>query len=214
MSTVLVIDTALNACQAGLFRDGDAILTATDPMPRGHQERLPVMVAELFREAGLAPRDVTNIGVTLGPGSFTGLRVGLSFAKGLASGLGLALKGVGTLEVLTVHPSLEGREALAVINGGRGTFYVQHGQNAPQAIGFADLANLSDIRVLTGPAVNEVKSEFPDAEVLVQDWPSLAALAALTLLPGHDDVTPLYMRGADAVASTRGIITLAPQVPA
>lgn len=193
-----------------MFRDGRVVITATDPMQRGHQERLPVMVAELFRDAGLAPRDLTDIGVTLGPGSFTGLRVGLSFAKGLAAGLGLALKGIGTLEALMVHPGLEGREALAVINGGRGSFYVQHGQNAPQAIGFADLAKLSDISLLTGPAVNEVKSEFPDAEVVVQDWPSLEALAVLTLALGHDDLTPLYMRGADAVASTRGIITLVP----
>ncbi|ESQ75894.1 hypothetical protein ABAC402_07975 [Asticcacaulis sp. AC402] len=183
-------------------------------MLRGHQERLPVMVAELFRDADLTPRDLTHVGVTLGPGSFSGLRVGLSFAKGLALGLGLALKGVGTLEALTAHPALEGREAVAVISGGRGSFYIRRGLHAPQAIGFADLQNLCDIRVLTGPAMNEVRPHFPEAEAFPQDWPALEALAALTMLPGHDDLTPQYMRGADAVASMRGIIVLAPQVTA
>ena len=188
------------------------VITAVEPMQRGHQERLPVMVAELFRETGLKPRDLSHIGVTLGPGSFTGLRVGLSFAKGMASGLGLGLKGIGTLEALNAHAGLAGRMPLAVIHGGRGNLYVKRGTDDARTVAFADLAGFAadnPFDVLTGPAVNEVKSQFPDTGVLAQDWPSLETLAAMAVAPGHDDVTPLYMRGADAVASTRGIISLA-----
>ncbi len=81
--------------------------------------------------AGIKPASLSHIGVTLGPGSFTGVRVGLSFAKGLAAGLGLKLQGIGTLEALNHHPALVGRRVMSVIHGGRGHIYVQAGDHAP-----------------------------------------------------------------------------------
>ena len=212
MALTLVIDTSLAACCAGLFRDGLSVIEAVDPMDRGHAERIGVMVAELFREVEASPRDLGHIGVTLGPGSFTGLRVGLAFAKGMASGLNLRLKGIGTLETLNAHPDLAGRRPLSVIHGGRGSLYVQYAGEAPRTLAFTDLeafAEGHDIDILTGPAVDLIKDRFPGTEVMAQAWPSLKALAGLTLEDGHDDLTPLYMREADAIASTRGIITLA-----
>jgi len=211
LSLVLVIDTSLSACCAGLFRDGESLIEAVDPMDRGHAERIGPMISELFRETGVNPRELTDIGVTLGPGSFTGVRIGLAFAKGMACGLGLRLKGAGTLEALNAHPGLAEREPLAVIHGGRGNLYIQHGGRTPRTIPFAELdvlARTHAVDLLTGPAVNEVKDRFRDVEVLDQAWPSLKALAGCILEPGHDGVTPMYMREADAVASTRGIITL------
>lgn len=211
MALTLVIDTSLAACCAGLFRNGESVIEAVDPMDRGHAERIGVLVAELFREVELSPRDLTAIGVTLGPGSFTGLRVGLAFAKGMASGLDLALKGVGTLAALNAHHDLAGRKPLSVIHGGRGSLYVQYRAETPRTLAFADLeafAEAHDIDVLTGPAVDLIKDHFAGVEVMAQPWPSLRALAGLTLQAGHDDLTPLYMRDADAIASTKGIITL------
>lgn len=164
------------------------------------------MVAELFEQAQLAPRDLTHIAVTLGPGSFTGLRVGLSFAKGMASGLGIGLRGVGTLEALNAHPALADRRPVAIISGGRGTYYVQHGSDAPRTVTAEGLVGLK-ADILTGPAARDADGKAY-GEVLAQAWPSLQALAALAMTPGHEDVTPLYMRDADAIASTRGIITL------
>ncbi len=172
-------------------------------MQRGHQERLAPMVAEILDEAGIKPRDLRHIGVTLGPGSFTGLRIGLAFAKGLASGLGLKLKGIGTLEALVAHPELAARRTLSVIHGGRDHIYTQATGSPPRAF---DPEAMPVADVLTGPAATLIRDHYPAAELFVQDWPSLSALAALVHAPGHDDVTPLYMRDADAVVSTRGII--------
>ncbi len=163
------------------------------------------MVVEALDAAGIAAHDLGHIGVTLGPGSFTGLRVGLAFAKGLATGLGLKLKGIGTLEALVHHPELAGRRTVSVIHGGRDHIYVQAGKAAPQVF---DPENPPPADVLTGPAAMLVRDHYPDAGIFTQDWPSLGAVAALMLAPGHDDVTPLYMRDADAVVSTRGIIQL------
>lgn len=211
MSLVLVIDTSLNACCAGLFRDGESLIEAVDPMDRGHAERVGPMVAELFRETGASPGGLTEIGVTLGPGSFTGVRIGLAFAKGMASGLGLGLKGIGTLDALNAHPDVAERNVLAVIHGGRGMLYIKYRDQAPRTLAFNDLDDLAKthaVDVLTGPAVDQVKDRFRNTEVLSQAWPSLKALAARIILPGHDSVTPMYMREADAVASTKGIIKL------
>ncbi|KAF0183071.1 MAG: putative protease [Alphaproteobacteria bacterium] len=72
----------------------------SEPMERGHAERLAPLVEELMRGAGVAFDAVDRIAVTVGPGSFTGVRVGLSFARGLALALGKPCVGVSTLEAL------------------------------------------------------------------------------------------------------------------
>jgi tRNA threonylcarbamoyladenosine biosynthesis protein TsaB len=187
----------------GLFRDGAALFAVSEQMARGHQEALGPMAARAFDEANVRPRDLTHIGVTLGPGSFTGLRVGLSFAKGLAVGLNLPLQGIGTLEALGHHPDLLGRDRVAVIDGGRGQIYIQEftatTQGQPRAIRSGEVID----GLLTGPGAHLLSGE-----VFEQAYPALEALAALTLAGGHDNLTPLYMREADAIASTRGIISL------
>ncbi|MDI7775868.1 tRNA (adenosine(37)-N6)-threonylcarbamoyltransferase complex dimerization subunit type 1 TsaB [Asticcacaulis sp. EMRT-3] len=211
MTLTLVIDSSLAACQAGVFRNNLALATRSEAMLRGQQESLGPMVADVLAEAGCGPRDLGHIGVTLGPGSFTGMRIGLSFAKGLATGLGLKLQGVGTLAALGHHPDLTGRATLSAIDGGRGRIYVQYADEAAQSLARDELAEwlaTRPVEVLTGPAADLIRPFLPGIPVLDQPWPSLDALAELTLGGGHDDVTPLYMGDADAVASTRGMISL------
>jgi len=211
LSLSLVIDTSLNACTAALF-DGDRPLAErVEAMARGHQERLGGMVADLYETAGVAPGEVGLIGVTLGPGSFTGLRVGLSFAKGLATGLGIKLHGIGTLEALGHHPDMLGARRMGVIDGGRGQIYAQvfdgAGEGEPIALSAeSDFAPFHDIDVLTGPGAALLVSHLPQARVFTQDWPTPAAINARAQSPGHEDLTPIYMRDADAKVSTRGVI--------
>jgi tRNA threonylcarbamoyladenosine biosynthesis protein TsaB len=218
VTLTLVIDTALNACTAALF-DRDRMMAETvEPMARGHQERLGGMVADLFDVAGVAPRVVGRIGVTLGPGSFTGLRVGLSFAKGLATGLGIKAYGIGTLEALGHHPAVLGERRMSVIDGGRGQIYAQvfgmhweggDGEGGPIALSAdSDFASFRDIEVLTGPGAALLVNALPRARLFNQDWPTPAAINALAQTPGHADLTPIYMRDADAKVSTRGVIAL------
>ncbi len=206
----LVIDTSLNACTAALFDGVRPLTERVEEMARGHQERLGGMVVELFETAGIAPRDVTGVAVTLGPGSFTGLRVGLSFAKGLSVGLGVPLKGIGTLEALGHHPDIVAERRMSVIDGGRGQIYVQvfgiEGEGTPIALSVeSDFAPYHDIAVLTGPGVDLLTAYLPKARVFAQAWPAPAALNALAQT-GHEDLTPIYMRDADAKVSTRGRI--------
>ena len=77
---VLALDTAQGACSAAVL-DGERVLAAgSEPMTRGHQERLAPMVQALMVQAGIAFPALERIAVTVGPGSFTGLRVGIATA--------------------------------------------------------------------------------------------------------------------------------------
>jgi tRNA threonylcarbamoyladenosine biosynthesis protein TsaB len=92
---ILAFDTCLTACSVAVM-DGEQVLSSrAEPMARGHQERLAPLVQELMGQAGLGFDQLDRIGVTVGPGSFTGLRVGLAFAKGLSAALDRPAIGIG-----------------------------------------------------------------------------------------------------------------------
>ena len=95
----------------------------SEPMERGHQERLAPLVREVAEEAGIAFRGIGRIGVTVGPGSFTGLRVGLALAKGMGLALRVPVIGVGSLTALaaTAGPGL----VAAAIDARREQLYLQ-----------------------------------------------------------------------------------------
>lgn len=103
MSVVLCIETATRLCSVAVGRDG--VLLAERGLETDkhiHAESVSVFVDEVMREAGLAMREIDAVAVGIGPGSYTGLRIGLSAAKGLCFALGKPIIGIGTLETL-VH---------------------------------------------------------------------------------------------------------------
>jgi tRNA threonylcarbamoyladenosine biosynthesis protein TsaB len=96
---ILAIDTALDACAAGVL-DTDAdrmIAQESQIMKRGHAEALMPLIARVMKASGIAFADLDRIAVTTGPGSFTGLRVGLSAARGIALAAGKPVVGLTTL---------------------------------------------------------------------------------------------------------------------
>ena len=100
--TLLVLDTAQGLCTVALGRDGRVIASRSEPMTRGHQERLPVLVEAVLAEAGIPASALKVVAATRGPGSFTGLRVGLAFAQGLAAATGARPIGLSSLDALAV----------------------------------------------------------------------------------------------------------------
>lgn len=100
---ILAINTVGDACEAALWRDR-LIAQRSEPMAQGHDARLAPLVDELLREAGTKPTDLTRIAVIAGPGSFTGVRVGVAFARGLALATGAQAVGVTSLEALDAMP--------------------------------------------------------------------------------------------------------------
>src|SRR5580693_9100185 len=96
---ILAIDTALDACAAGVLDTDAARLIAQEsqPMRRGHAEALMPLIGRVIRQAGIAFAALDRIAVTTGPGSFTGLRVGLSAARGIGLAADRPVVGVTTL---------------------------------------------------------------------------------------------------------------------
>lgn len=100
---VLGFDTAMDACQVAVVaRNGAVIAKAHEPMKRGHAESLIPMIAAVLDAADIALEDLTRIGVTVGPGTFAGLRVGLSAARSFGLSHDIPIVGVSTLEAVAV----------------------------------------------------------------------------------------------------------------
>ena len=201
---ILAFDTALETCSAALARDRRVLAARSEPLARGHQERIAPLVDELAREAGIAFLEIDRIGVTCGPGSFTGLRVGLAFAKGLGFALGRPVVGIGTLQALAAGTD---GPAAAVIDARRGQVYVQGFRDgepliAPVALSIEDAAaRLAPFRParLVGPGAALLAAAFPEAEVAAGgvDPVALAVLTAAAPEP-ESPPEPLYLRAPDA----------------
>lgn len=204
---ILVIDACLSACQAAVFDGARRLAGASEPMERGHQERLATMTQGVMARAGLGFAGLSKIAVTIGPGSFTGLRVGLAFAKGLALATGAPLAGIGSLAALAASAGQAGFVATA-IDARRGNLYFQVfadgvSMGEPEALALADAAaRLSRLPApvrVAGPGAPLLAAALPTLDLLDIAWPSLEALGALALdAAPHADVQPLYLRAPDA----------------
>jgi len=117
---LLAIDTATNTASLALH-DGDRVrYEATWEAGRRHTVQLTPRLVAALTALGLTPDDLTGVAVALGPGSFTGLRVGMAVAKGLVLAQGIPLVGVPTLDVVALAQGRDRRPLVAVLQAGRG----------------------------------------------------------------------------------------------
>lgn len=203
---VLELDTCLSSCSVAVFDGERVVASAREVMARGHQERLAPMAREVMAEAGLTFDRVARIAVTVGPGSFTGLRVGVAFAKGLALALDKPTVGIGTLEALAaearglVFPAIDAR---------RGQLYLQAFEDgkalmAPDALSIdiaaARVAELSHGRVFTlvGSGGSLVAPLAPAARFLDVEGADARHVARLAAGRTPAPLKPLYLRAPDA----------------
>ncbi len=127
MSVVLAFDCAITGLGAALLRD-DEILAVHREEGRDQAARLLPVIAQFFVKAGIDRRAVSMIAVTVGPGSFTGVRVGLAAARGLALALDVPLAGIPTTDVLLAQAAKEGRLAVAAIDSHLGDWFCALGE--------------------------------------------------------------------------------------
>ena len=112
---VLAIDTALAACAAAVLDTDHGIVASESlPMVRGHAEALIPLIARVMKQSEMSFRDLGRIAVTTGPGSFTGVRVGLAAARGFGVATGVPVVGVSTLSVYAA-PYLAGNGKTPVV---------------------------------------------------------------------------------------------------
>jgi len=211
---LLALDTSTGACSVALLdAGGSGIISARfEIMPRGHAEALAPMVAGVMQDAGCKMRALERLGVTTGPGTFTGVRIGISFARALSAALGIPLTGISTLRAIAANAGSKFRVA-AVMDARRGEVYMQifkpggEAQTQPQVLGLAAAAAaLPDEKILlVGSGAKLVFSvggaktaawEMPD----VPPFPDARNVAYLTFATAVDNAKPgpLYLRRPDA----------------
>jgi tRNA threonylcarbamoyladenosine biosynthesis protein TsaB len=235
----LGIDTATSVCAVALWRvdpatgQSSALAAKAEALARGQAERLLPLVEEVLAQAGLDYGAIDRYGVTIGPGAFTGLRVGLAAARGLALAAGRPLMGITGLQAYA-HAAVHGlggavpagQPLLVAIDSRREDFYLQAfdaagmARSQPDAVLPADVpafaARLTGTPLLLGDAAPAVATVLGiagcDHSVASQgaEGPALAvarmtALATPAVLAAHP-ANPLYIRAPD--------VTLAPGKPA
>lgn len=110
---LLLLETATPVCSVALARDGEIIAQRQSNEPNAHSSKLSVFVQEMFDQCGLTPKQLDAVCVSSGPGSYTGLRIGVSSAKGFCYALGVPLLSVPTLQGMAAqyyaqHPDFRG----------------------------------------------------------------------------------------------------------
>jgi tRNA threonylcarbamoyladenosine biosynthesis protein TsaB len=223
---VLAFDSSGAACSAAI-RDGEGRLLAHrfEALARGHAERLMPMLRDVMREAGLAFSGLDVVAVTTGPGSFTGIRVGLAAARGLALASGLPLLGVTAFEAVAAVVSPDERRGgalIVAIDSRRDDLFIQSfaadgtALSAPAALAPAALAETvpaGDLMIagdgaarardalaaLGRPALLTRADGPPDAA-------DIASLAVARWRPGTRPAlpVPLYLRPPDVTMPTAG----------
>jgi tRNA threonylcarbamoyl adenosine modification protein YeaZ len=217
---LLAIDTALEACSVGVV-DGAREVLKSEVIGRGHAERLMGMIEAAMGEAGLAFAVLDRIAVTVGPGSFTGLRVGIAAARGLALVTGIPAIGIGTLSIHaeTARDAIGDAPVLAVLAAGRGEIYGQSfaadgtPEGPPAAAPAEDFARRIAANTLIAgsgaAALAEILGDEARARTVHErSAPDIAALCRLAraAAPTGEAPRPLYLRPPDAKPQTAGRI--------
>jgi tRNA threonylcarbamoyladenosine biosynthesis protein TsaB len=197
---ILAIDTSTAACSAALFDAAGACLAHRDEViGRGHAERLVPMLDEL-----LAGRKADKILVGVGPGSFTGIRVGIAAAQGLAIGWGAELGGTSSLALLAAGAA-DGADVAAAVDGGHGELFVQ--QFGPDLMPATELFNLPPAQaaqritadLVVGPGAGALVDARGSGEAR-EAWPLARDALRLPVDLRSLDPRPIYARAPDARA--------------
>lgn len=205
---VLALDTAGVDCAVAVYDSGsDSVMgEVTETIGRGHAEHLMHVVDEALAKAGTALSAIERVVVTVGPGSFTGIRIGVAAARGFALSLNIYAVGVTTLEVMAASARAQnpGKSVLAAIDAKREEIYLQSFDADGNPLDEARAVTIDEARaiaaafdgIVTGTAVARL-SDAPPAE-----RPDAFPIAIVARLgagkPAGEKPKPLYLRGPDA----------------
>ncbi|MDB5490640.1 MAG: glycoprotease family protein [Micavibrio sp.] len=229
---VLAFDTALGGCSVAVV-DTDTGQATSDvqPMARGQSEELVPMIQKVVERSGFSFSDLDLVATTVGPGAFTGLRIGLSSARSFGLALDLPVDGILTTEAIATHffdmHKNQNNELLVVIETKREDFYAQVFSSDNKAVDEAAAMPLALlVEDYQGRALNvcgdgllrlqhdlgsnwpEKWTAFPGFDLV--DPELMAVLAVQRRKAGNTrPADPVYLRGADVSVSTKPVRTIA-----
>ena len=171
MLRILALDAALARCSAAVVVDGKVVAGRQQDAARGHAALLPPMAQAVLAEAGIAPPQLDLIAVTVGPGSFTGLRAGLALAHGIALAAGVKLVGVSVGEALADALPFLGRRTLwSAIDSRRSRIFLER-DGVVVALALDDLPRPEGPVAIAGDAAIAVAARLAarDIDVMLTD---------------------------------------------
>jgi len=214
---VLAIDTALEACSAAVLDSefGGILARETLPMPRGHAEALMPLVARVMERAGLDFAALDRVAVTTGPGSFTGLRVGVAAARGIALAAGKPAVGISTLSAFAAPfiAADDSRSVVAAIDARHEHIYLQVFGPGGRTLVAPRLASIMEALRIAASGAPRLAGNA--AKILASAWPLDAPTPSAVEFRAAPDVDwvarlgsaaveadtppkPLYLRAPDA----------------
>ncbi|AQX19180.1 tRNA (adenosine(37)-N6)-threonylcarbamoyltransferase complex dimerization subunit type 1 TsaB [Bartonella sp. WD16.2] len=214
---ILAIDTASIYCAVALTHHQAVIARISERIFKGHAEKLIGQIAQITNQTGITLDQMNRIAINIGPGSFTGVRTGVSTARALALALEIPAIGVNTLEALAKQAYNKNTMSTitAIIEAGRGMFYYQSFNKDLTALYAPGLQTLENIvadlpqqTILTGPAADIIAAHIKNNKIntaTISDLISCEAADVLTYAhlaankqPQAAPPRPLYLRDADA----------------
>lgn len=209
---VLGIDSSTSGCSAAVWTDDRVLARRFEMMARGQAEALVPMIVAAMGEAGVAFRDLSLVAVTVGPGTFTGIRIGLAAARAIGLSAGLPVAGILSTEALaSAVPAAErcGRHVLAAVDAKRADLFVQRFTERLEAVGppeamLPEAAATAAPRpaILVGDGAARLAALLPDAVLssapTAPDAAVVAAVAARRWRAGAAlPPVPMYLRAPD-----------------
>lgn len=209
---LLAIETSDRLCGACVLDEstGGIVATKTIDIGKGHAELLMGVIEDVLRQGDMAYADLTKIAVCVGPGSFTGIRVGVSAAIGFSIALDIPVVGVTSLQGLALEHTVASTGILCIIDAHRGDVYAQLFSasglplNAPVQISLDEIAKMPALesRLLCGSGVVVLQTSYPDLNLphihnSVSPAVECIALAASNVAMCVEP-KPLYLRRPDA----------------
>lgn len=189
-NNILAIDSSSGACSVAVLREGKIAAYHEELTTSQQAKFLIIMVEDALAKSGLQYSDLTQIAVTIGPGSFTGIRIALAAARGIGFAAGVPVHGFSGLEVMAYGTTTP---VLSILNAGKGEVIYQQFDTNLEALSQPILGKFEDIDIKKTAMIgynSENKITFPRADLLAQlaaDYPE-KAVAPL----------PFYVRPADA----------------
>lgn len=210
----LGLDTALQRCSVAILRGDEVLAKQCVDMERGHAEHLAPMAKLALGEAGISVADLDRVGVVVGPGGFTGVRVALAFARGLVIGTNVQAVGVTSLEALAgasqspdeglIAPVVDARrgQVYAALYGQKGEVvaapFVATPEETLQRLGDKTGGQAVSLIGSGGPLLGPIPSNWMLSGASEQIDPVVVArLAARAPMPAGSPA-PLYLRAPDA----------------
>ena len=222
--SILAIDTATQVSSVAVLKEGRLLAELTMQGKLTHSETLLPHIEQVLKMAAVAKEELTGIAVSNGPGSFTGLRIGLAAAKAMSYVLGIPLVGVSTLQALAYQLPAPGVRGMCLLDAQKGNAYVESYRwenNSLQVVDSVQVAKITDIVaacanmneqvILLGDAVQKKvagKLELPanvsvaPPHIVMPRAACVAMLGQAKLMAGETDnvmdLEPVYIRRSEA----------------